>query len=179
MYTPEIVKREVVYDNNWRKIIIKGLKTKTWDVHEYPINSHCWPEQATMIFPISREGKVIYCKEWRPGIEDYVYCFPIGMQEPDLSFEENAIKELEEEVWCTNADIYSLWESIAANFDTTIVKYFVALNCDVWENNLEDWEHIEVKQCSIEEFEQKIVSWKINCPLTMSCYTKAKLQNKI
>ncbi|MCD5380679.1 NUDIX hydrolase [Candidatus Gracilibacteria bacterium] len=179
MKIPEITRREEVYNNNWRKIIVKTLKTKTGILQAYPINSHCGPEQATMVFPISKDNKVIYCKEWRPGIEDFVHCFPVGMQEADLDFRENAIKELKEEVGCTSDEVYSLGESIISNFDTTIAKYFVALNCEVGENNLEDGENIEVLSCSLDEFEEKINSGEINCPLTISCYTKAKIQNKI
>ncbi len=179
MKIPEITNTEVVYNNNWRKIIVKTLKTKTWILQTYPISSHCGPEHATMIFPISKDNRVIYCKEWRPWIEDFVYCFPIWMQESDLSFKENALKELEEEAWCKAKDIHYLWESIIANYDNTIAKYFIALNCEVWENSLEDWENIEVMSCSLDEFAEKINSWQINCPLTISCYTKAKLQNKI
>ena len=101
------------------------------------------------------------------------------MQEPDISPENNAIKELKEEVWCVSNNISYLWETIAWNFDTTIVNYFFADKCYLWENNLEDWEYIEIQKCSLAEFEQKIISWEINCPLTISCYTKAKLQNKL
>ncbi len=179
MNIPKILNKKEIYNNKWRNITIKILETKTWKLQEYPIQSHVWPELATMILPITKEREVIYCKEWRPWIEGFVYSFPVWMQEKELSFEENAIKELKEEVWATTKDINYLWESIAANFDTTIVKYFIAHNCKLWKNSLEDWEYIEVQKCSLEEFEQKIVSWEINCPLTMSCYTKAKLQNKI
>jgi ADP-ribose pyrophosphatase len=50
-----------------------------------------------MVFPITRDNEVIYIKEYRFGIEDYLYSFPVGKQELDLDIEENAKKELEEE----------------------------------------------------------------------------------
>ena len=179
MYIPKKISETEIYSNPWRKILEKTIKTKTWSEQSFPISSHIWPKFATMIFPITNTWKVIYNKEWRPWIEDYVYNFPIGIQEGNLSFQENAEKELQEEVWCSTDNIVYLWESIVANFDDTIVKYFVALDCEVWENNLEDWEHIEVQECSLKEFETEISSGKINCPLTLSCYTLAKLQNKL
>jgi len=179
MKIPEVISREIIYNNSWRKIILKTLKIKTGEKQQYPINSHVWEKYATMIFPITQDWDVVYCKEWRPWIEDFVYSFPVWMQETELSFRENAIKELEEEVWCLSDNISSLWETIASNFDSTIIKFFFAASCTLWKNNLEDWEYIEVQKCSLVEFEQKIISWEINCPLTISCYTKAKLQKLI
>lgn len=171
MYIPKIISKKVVYDNNWRKIEEKILLSKSWVEQSYPTMSQVWSKYCTMVFPITLEWNVIYNKEWRPWIEDFVYNFPVGMQEENLSFEENAAKELLEEVWCISQKwLRELWESIVMNFDDTIIKYFLAPECILWNNDLEDWENIEVQKCSISDFKKKISSWEINCPLTITCF---------
>lgn len=180
MYIPKITSENTIYENKWRRIVEKKLESKTWVEQSFPIMSQAGSKYCTMIFPFTQEWDVVYCKEWRPWIEWFVYNFPIGIHESELSFEENAQKELLEEVWCVSQTwLISIWENIVMNFDDTIVKYFFAPECLVWENSLEDWENIEVQKTSLTDFEAKIISWEINCPLTISCFSLAKLQKLI
>ena len=179
MEIPKKIEEKIIYSNPWRRVLVKKIQWKAWIIQDFPIISHVWEKFATMVFPVTKKWEVIFNKEWRPWIEDHVYNFPIWMKEKELTFQENAEKELQEEVWCVSNNIVFLWESLVANFDDTIVKYFLALECDHWENNLEDWEHIEVQKCDLKEFQENIISWKINCPLTLACYTLAKSKNLI
>lgn len=179
MQIPEKISEEVIYENPWRKIILKTLEVKKWIIHTYPISSHIDEKIATMVFPLNKNKEVIFCKEWRPWIEDFIYNFPVWIKEKYLTFEENAKKELKEEVWVPSENIVYLWKTIVANYDNTIIKYFLALDCEEQEQELEEWEIIEVQKCSISEFEQKIISLKINCPLTISCFSLAKLKGLI
>ncbi len=177
MQIPKKISEKVIYKNSYRKVILKKLELNG-NLNEYPISSHTWEKIATMVFPLNKNKEVIFCKEWRLWIENFVYSFPAWIQESFLSFEENAKKELKEEVWAVSNEIIYLWETIVANYDNTIIKYFLAPDCQEKEQELEGWEIIEVQKCSILEFEQKIISWEINCPLTISCFSLAKLKMK-
>lgn len=165
--------------NDWVKKLV--VKTFTDWKKEFirpgisNVASHYW----TMILTLDSDNNIYYWEEFRYWNEDMVRNFPWWRHEPELTFEENALKELKEELWATSDEIIYLWESIISGFEHWIVKYFLVKNCIFWEQELEETEDIKINKCSLEEFEQKIVSWEINCPLTISCYTKAKLQNKI
>ena len=168
---------KVVLDNWFRKIISKDFDDWNWIIDSYLISSHIWTNYWAMIFPITRDNEVIYIKEYRFGIEDYLYSFPVGKQELDLDIEENAKKELEEETWYIWWKMVYLWETIVANYDQNLVKYFLANDVYLWsKQKLDSWESIEVFKCTKEEFEEKIKSGLINCPLTITCYTLAKLK---
>lgn len=175
MQTPNKISERIIYESPWRKIILKKIKIKDKIIHEYPIQEHSWENYATMLIAITEDKQVIYWKEWRPWIEGYVMSFTVWLKEENITFKENALKELKEEVWWISTNIEYLWESIVANFDSTLVKYFIALNVKEWNQELEEWEIIEKQKCSIEEFEERIKTWTINCPLTITCYTLAKL----
>ncbi len=175
MNKPKKISEKVIFENPWRKVLLKEVKNKLWVSSIYPSTTHSWEKFATMIIPITKNKEIVYCKEWRIWIEDFVYNFPFGIKEKGISFEDNAKKEMKEETWCVSNNIFYLWESIFANYDDTIVKYFVALDCEIWENNLGDFEFLEVMKSNKELFEENIKSWLINCPVTISCYTLAKL----
>lgn len=176
MNIPKKISEDIIHQNPWRKILVKKIRNKAWNIDTYSTVSHTWEKFATMVLPITKTGEIIYCKEWRVWIEDFVYNFPFWIKEKRISFEENAKKELLEEVWCITDNMIYLWESISVNYDDTIIKYFLALDCDLWENDLEEWEYIEVIKSNIKEFEEKILSWIINCPITISCYSLAKFK---
>lgn len=173
------VRDEVVLDNGFRKIIARDYEVTQWKIYEYFVSSQSKWNEAVIVFPLTKNNEVVYIKEFRVWIEDYIYSFPMGIKEPDLSLEENAKKELKEETWWTCMEINYLWETIVANYDKNIVKHFFASGVELGLQNLETWEDIEVFKCSLKEFEEKIKKGIINCPLTLSCYTFAKLKGYV
>lgn len=171
------IKEELIIDNWFRKIVSKDFDNWNKIIDSYLISSQIWTNYWVMVFPITRDKKVIYIKEYRFGIEDYLYSFPVGKQEIWEEIEETAKKELEEETWYIWWEITYLWETIVANYDQNLVKYFIINNLEnLSKQKLDSWEEIEIFKCSLAEFEEKIKSGLINCPLTLSCYTLAKLK---
>ncbi len=170
------ISEKVIVDNWHRKVISKDFDVWNWKVYNYLITWHCKTIYATMTFWLTKDKKVIYIKEYREWIENFIHSFSMWVYESDLSFEENARKELNEETWYVGEDIIYLWESIVANYDDTIMKYFFIDNCEFIWQSLEAWEDIKVFTCNIEEFEEKIKSWLISCPMTITCYTLAKMR---
>lgn len=171
---------EVISDNSYRKLTKKIFDVWNWKIKNYLISWASKTNFATMILPITKDKEIIYIKEFREWPEKKIFSFPIWIQEKELSFEENAKKELKEETWYEVKVLIYIWETIVANYDRDFCKYFLALDLDkAWEQNLEIWEEIKVFKCSIEEFEEIIKSWFINCPLALSCFTLAKMKGYV
>lgn len=126
--------------------------------------------------PINFKWEIIYIKEFRFWIEDYIYSFPMWAVISWDTLEDTVKKELEEETWYETQDIFHIWETIVANYDENIVDYFFVKCWNLLNQHLEQGEYIKVFSCSLSEFEEKIKNWIINCPLTLSCYTLAKLK---
>lgn len=173
------ISEKVVLDNNYRKIISKEYDVGNWIIYNYLIAASSNAKYATIAFWLTKDEKVIYIKEYREWVEDYIYSFSMWVYEENLSFEENAKKELQEETGYIWWYIYYLWETITANYEDLKMRYFFIDNCEFSWQNLEQWEDIEVFTCSLEEFEEKIKSGFINCPLTITCFTLAKLKGYV
>ncbi len=165
-----------IYNNSKKKILLRVFETKDWTEKEIPIYSNAWSRFGTMTLALDKENNIYYWKEYRDWPEIFVNNFSVGKHEKELSFEENALKELEEELWMSTKNLIYLGETIVWNYDTWIIKYYLWKDCYIGDQKLEFWENFEIKKCSIKEFEEKIVSWEINCPLTISCFTMAKLK---
>lgn len=58
-------------------------------------------------------GKIILLKQFRHALGDFQYCFPRGFGEPGLSPEENARKEIREELNCDAQDFRLLGHTVA------------------------------------------------------------------
>jgi len=175
----EKISEKEIYNNTHKKILLRTFRTKDWTEKEIPIYSNAESVYWTMVLVLDEEKNIYYWKEYRDWPEIFVNNFSVWKHEKELSFEENALKELEEELWMKTDDLIYLWESISWNYDTWILKYFIWRNCIKTKQKLEPWENFEIKKCSIDEFEEKIISWEINCPLTITCYTLAKFKNLI
>lgn len=170
MEIPKKIIENIEYDNEYRKVVIKKFQIKNWKNHDLIITWQKWINISTMVIPITEDWKIIYEKEFRYWIEDFVYNFPVWSLEENLWEIENVKKELKEETWYSSNEIEYLWETIVWYYDDWIVKYYIARNCKKWKQNLEDGEYIEIIEESIEDFKKTIKSWKINCPLTLSCW---------
>ena len=131
----------------------------------------------TMVLALDKKWDIIYIKEFRYWVEDYITWFPIWILEENLSEEENIKKELKEETWYETSKIEYLWETIWANFDNTLIKYYLAKDCKKWKQELEWSEYIEVFTTTKKKFKKMIKDWKIKCPLAISCFNLWK--NKI
>ena len=175
----EKISEKEIYNNGKRKILLRTFKTQDWTVKEIPISSNAESFYWTMILAMDNMKNIYYWKEYRDWPEIFVNNFSVWKHEKELNFEENTLKELEEELGMKTNELVYLWESIVGNYDTWIVKFYIWKNCIKTKQKLEPWENFKIKKCSIKEFEQKIISWEINCPLTITCYAKAKLKNLI
>ncbi len=175
----ETISEKEIYNNWKKKILVRVFKTADWKEKEVPIYSNAWSIYWTMVLVLDKDNNIYYWKEYRDWPEAFVNNFSVWKHEQELSFEENAAKELKEELWAKTDNLQYLWESMVSAYDTSILKYYIAKDCSFEEQRLDDWENFEIQKCSLKEFEQKIVSGEINCAHSVYCYTQAKIQNKI
>lgn len=86
---------------------------------------------AVVIIPITETNRFVIIIESRPNTkEEVVTSFPAGMVDPDESFEEAAIRELEEETGYIPEKLIELeWHYQDQGCSSAIIKTFVAINC--------------------------------------------------
>lgn len=181
MQKPKKIWEKIVFDSPFRKVIQKDFIVKDWTTHNYMVTSQWDSKRAwTMALTITNKWEIIYWKEFRYWTEEFIAQFPVWILEEDLSEVENIKKELKEEVWYDSDNIEYIWDTTVWNYDDTIIKHYIARDCySIWWNTPEVWEYIEVCKTSIEDFEEMIRSWKVKCPLTLSCWSLAKSKKLI
>ncbi len=116
-----------------------------------------------MIVPITREGKLVLVKQFKPGIGEILIQFPVGRIEKNHeSFLETAQHELEEEtgIHAEKSQLHDLGKLHAFSTKATERVYlFVAENCEFnSQQSLDENEDIEVLEVSFAEFEEMIAS---------------------
>lgn len=169
------ISEDIVADNWYRKIIHKIFDMGNGQKSDFLISSHYWKQEATIVLPVCSNGDIIYLKEFRYWPERIVISFPMGWVEENETIEENAKKELLEETWYFSDDIEYIGETIVANYERGISKYFIARNCKKTSNQkLNAEEQIEVFRTSVNNFEKMIKRWEVNCPLSISLFYFAK-----
>jgi ADP-ribose pyrophosphatase len=132
-----------------------------------------------MVVPITRDGNILFLREFRFWPEAYVYNFPCGAVEHE-SIEITVRRELEEETWYTGGRLLPLGEYIVNGYIRERSFYFLLLDCEkTVDPSLQDIEDIEVFEKSIPEFEMMIERNEITCPYTTLAFylAKAKTHN--
>ena len=176
MYIPKKISEEIVLKNRHRKIIKKEFLEKNWEISSYLIYAHdteitIW----TFILPLTKDGQIIYIKEYRAWPEKVVISFPVGALDDNITEIENCKKELEEETWYTSENIIYLWDSIIENYYEWEAKYYVALNCELkWKQELDVGENIDVYKTSVSDFYKMVLSWEVKSSKTAYCFLLAK-----
>ncbi len=179
MQIPKKIDERVVQENPYRQILEKDFVERDGSVGTYMTIRATGTKQATMILPVTESGEIVIQKEFRVGMEEIIYQFPVGILEPDLSAEENCKKELSEETGYTTNSLTKLGTTISEYYYDAHIHHYIAKNCIAGEQDLELSENIEALTVTQSELEDMISRWTISCPLTISCYTLAKMKGQI
>ena len=102
-------KREigVVYESPYRMILvdlIKDVKNNRYYAYERIISVH---KGGVVVIPIHGDNFILL-NQFRHSMRDYQYAFPRGFGESQISTEENAQKEVCEELGINNEDIHNI-----------------------------------------------------------------------
>ena len=113
---------------------------------------------AVMIVPIYKNGDVVFIKQYRPAVDDYIYEMPAGLVDPGETIEEAVTRELYEETGLETIDIALLikpsYTSVGMS-DESIAIYLVKVDGEPtteYNEGNEDIEVVIVKQADIENF---------------------------
>ncbi len=134
--------------------------------------------RATVIFP-EYEGKILLIHLFRHVTRKWHYEVPRGYGEPNISPEENARKEIEEEIGGKIKELVSLGEMYNNNgYEAIPVSLFYAKLKSVGKANVNEGIESFV-WLSVKELEEWIADEKITDGFTIAAYTRAKLKGLI
>ncbi len=119
---------KVIAENKWAK-----LKELYFDCDGKKVGPYLIMEQpgGAVIFPVTKDNKVIFFKEYYPLIEKELISLPAGFTEKDESPEEGARRELFEETGYKAGEMIDLGGYYPlAKRDTVNHKTFLAKDCE-------------------------------------------------
>jgi len=161
----------------WKLLSTKDVSPSKW----FPIESRTYElpngkivddftvttlADVAMIVPITKDNKVIWVNQFKPGIGEVIIQLPAGRSEKHhSSMIETAQHELEEEVGVkiTQDKLHFIAKVHAFSTKATeVVHLFLAEDCEFnSKQNLDVNEDIEILQFSFDEVEEKILNGQI------------------
>lgn len=112
---------------------------------------------ASVILPITEDGKVIMIQEPRTPIGTIILALPAGMIEPGEPAEEAAIRELEEETgYLANNIKFMLEYYPAVGYSDEKISIYLATNLKKTKQHLDDTEDIKVLEIPLDEVEKML-----------------------
>lgn len=156
--------------------VIEGI---TWERAYLP--------DGVIIFPIADDGKIIMIKEKRPHEDPPFRIKPIsGMLEPEKgSPEENAQRELQEEVGLKAGELENFWTSKSSGTVNCVHYFYIARNLSASKLPNPDGEDtiMEVISFDIEELMQKFlkdeIRWSMSTLGFFRLYNQLKAVRRI
>jgi len=172
----KLIRSEWVFYHNWYKLRRDEVRLPNDKIiDDYYVSVR--PE-VVIVFPITREGKVVLVHQYKHGAQDFILDFPGGLFE---SQEETAIhaglRELGEETgYSTTLDkvhfLGTLYDDPTKN--TNQVHLFVALDCEKKSApSLDETEDINVYEKSLAEIKRYLIDGTINVATAIALGHKA------
>lgn len=135
---------------------------------------------AVMIFPVTRENKLILIRQYKHGAGQIVIEGPAGMINEGETTTQAAVRELEEETGIIYPEekLISLGSQVALPTKSThILHGFLALNAEINSNQkFDEHENIEVLGVTFPEAEELILSGEIYASGTVAFLLLIKLR---
>jgi len=137
---------------------------------------------AVVIIPITASNRYVIIIESRPNMqEEAAVSFPAGMVDQDETFEQAALRELEEETGYTPGKLMELeWHYQDQGCSKAIIKTFVALDCKkTKDQDLDEGERIttlEVSQKDLDDMSETEFK-DANTKIAYLTYTLKKNKN--
>ncbi len=156
----EVTGRKTVYEGRFVRVVEKSVITKdghhrVWEAVE---RTNVHGSGAVVIIALTKDGELLFEKNWRAAIESYVIQFPAGLTDVRGETEEDAARrELLEETGYAAGELIPVLESpLSAALTGTRAMHYFAPNVErVEEAAGEDVEEIEVLKvpaCDADEF---------------------------
>lgn len=128
------------------------------------------------IFAKDEDGKILLVRQFRKPMEEAYLELPAGKLEKNLTPEENAFKELEEETGYKCQNLTSLGAyATSPGYSDEIIHLFVAEGLYEGQKGGDDDEFIDIVRMTDEEFMDGLRSGTIKDLKSVAAYTLAKL----
>ena len=154
--------KEIEYKEISRKLAYKGKRVQVEEVEylhgdKVIYREHVKAGNASVILPITDDGKVIMIQEARTPIGKVILALPAGMIEEGEEAEKAAIRELEEETGYLASNIEFLREyHPSVGYSDEKITIYLASNMVKTKQRLDDEEEINVIEIPIEEVIQML-----------------------
>lgn len=126
---------------------------------------------AIFVLPVTKQGNIVYIKEFRYNIEDYAYQFPAGAVEGDDSPEQAAAQELREETGHQAEKFLYMGQYAMNGYIHGTLHLYLALGCEeVGEQETHELEEIEVFTGTPQEVWKLVDDNVIRCPWSALAY---------
>lgn len=121
------------------------------------------------------QGKILMVKQFRKPMEEAYLELPAGKLEKDLTPQENALKELEEETGYRCKALKSIGAfATSPGYSDELIHLFVAEGLYLGEKGGDEDEFIDLIRLTDEEFETGIAEGSIKDLKTVACYSLEK-----
>lgn len=174
----------------WQLLAAKDVSPSPW----FPIESRTYQlpngkliedftvttiADVAMIVPITNEGKIVFVRQYKPGVDEITIEFPAGRIEPNhVDIEDTAMHELKEETGIIAGRLLSL--GTIAGFPTKgseLINGFIARDLEfTGKQHLDETEDIEILQLTPGEVDDYIKSGKIMTSHTIAFWHILKLR---
>jgi ADP-ribose pyrophosphatase len=143
------MEKKVVYENehftiSQEKLKLPGGKEVWWSFIEG------W--DAVGVLALTDDGKMVFVKQYRPAIKDFILEIPAGLVEPGETPEETAYRELEEEVGYRAGSMEKIYEYYSSpGISNSKTHIFMAKSLIKTEQSLDEDEFLEIVEIYPEE----------------------------
>lgn len=172
----KVLNSKLAYDG-FLKVYEDEILLENGVVHTFSLIKQ---KKAASVLPITKEGKIILVRQFRPGIKQYTLEIPAGLLDENETHFECVKRELLEETGYDTEDIefFCKYSSIAGVSDE-IVEIFIAKDIKkVSDLKLDETEVIEVKEYDLEDAVKMIDNGLIIDSKTVISILKYKLSLK-
>lgn len=157
----------VVYESAYNMLLVDLVYEYEGQYYAYERVVPMVEGQAVVVLPIYK-GKIILLKQYRHAIREFQYAVPRGFAEQGLSSEDNARKELIEEIGAVVGEAIYLGEVIA---DSGLSSSKVAVyGCEVLEYNKDHREEgiVEIIEIGLDELKSMVANKEITDGYTLA-----------
>lgn len=173
----KVLKKEDVSPSKWFPVVKEEVQLPNGQIIEYFRSQLA---NVAMVIPITKEGEVVFVRQYKHGIGEVCIEFPAGRVEENNSVVETAIRELLEETGIVAeaqnlVELAELWTEPSKS--SVRVTGFLATNLSIdQKQNLEETEDIEILKVPVSEIDTFISKGEIHASDTLALLLLAKMK---
>ncbi len=117
---------------------------------------------ASAMLPIDKDGNIIFVRQYRHSVKEFVLEIPAGKLELGEDPKECAIRELEEEIGYKSNDFSFMFKTyIAVGYSSEVIYIYLAKDLVKSKQNLDEDEFLDIEKYSLEEALEMIKDGRI------------------